>query len=1285
MSLNNFKWIAEIDRCMLRDRRRLKQRSHSVATATPAEREKLMTAIRHSQAEVARRLANLPQPSFPEELPVNIQRDKIRHAIAHHPVIIVCGATGSGKTTQLPKICLELGRGARGMIGHTQPRRIAARNVATRIATELGTSLGQAVGYKVRFGSRISQQTYIKLMTDGILLAETLGDRDLDAYDTLIIDEAHERSLNIDFLLGYLKQLRPRRPDLKIIITSATIDATRFSSHFDNAPVIEVSGRAYPVEIRYHPFQGENDETRERQRTQAILDATDDLTAQGGGDILIFLPGEREIRDTAEMLRKQHPPATEILPLYSRQSAGEQARVFQSGGRRRIVLATNVAETSLTVPGIRYVIDPGVARINRYSHRNKVIQLQIERISQASANQRAGRCGRVMSGICVRLYDEQDFQGRQAFTDPEILRTSLAAVILQMKTLHLGPVEDFPFIDQPTPRMVSDGYQLLAELGAVDEERNLTVIGVQLAKLPVDPRIGRMILAAKTEHCLSEILIIAAALSVQDPRARPLDKQAAADQAHRRFRDERSDFLSYCNLWRFFDDIARNKKSNRQQAQEYRANFLSPLRMREWREVYQQIHAVVNEMGMRLNQQPAGYGEIHRALLTGLLGNIGMKNDKGDGYAGARGIQFALFPNSSLKKRRPQWIVAAELVDTTRLYGRCLAEIAPEWVEQVAAPLCRHHYFDPHWERKLARVSAFERVTLYGLPLNPQRRVHYGPINPCEARKIFIRDALVAEEFDSRGEFFQHNQRLVAEIEELEHKSRRQDVLIDEPCRVAFYDARLPTDIHNGATFEHWRRQAEKQNPRLLFMTRDDLMHHSAENVTEELFPATFPVKETHCVLHYRFELGHPLDGVTLTVPLHLLNKIDEAQCSWLVPGIIREKMTALLKGLPKPLRRRCVPLPTFVTAALETMTPGERHLTDALAQYIRQRTGDIVPLTTWNTIDLPAHLAMNFRIMDNHGQELAIGRDLAELRQKFGQAAQMTFAHGPETTIERHGVTKWDFGDLPETLTITRDGTKITGYPALAERGESVSIVLLDTPAAAAQEMRAGVRRLLWLSLKAQRKQWEKQLPNFTKMALQARRTLTTDELRKDLLTCIADRAFIGDEALPRTAAAFSQQQQRARIRLPTVTTAACQLAVIILSDYQAVQEKLSTKLPSSLVRDIQGQISHLVFCGFLATIPWTVLQHLPRYLKAVLKRIDKYPGNIERDAHHAADINVLWQRYQDRRQSHSQIGTDDQALATFRWQIEELRVSLFAQELRTPYPVSVKRLQKVWETIEP
>lgn len=1270
---------------MLRDRRRLTQRCRRAAAATPAELEKLMAAIAHSQSEAERRLAGLPQPSFSEALPVNARRGEIRQAIARHPVVIVCGATGSGKTTQLPKICLELKRGVRGMIGHTQPRRIAARNVAARVATELGAPLGQAVGYKVRFGDHAGPQTYLKLMTDGILLAETLGDRDLDAYDTLIIDEAHERSLNIDFLLGYLRQLLPRRPDLKIIITSATIDAARFSSHFNHAPVIEVSGRAYPVDIRYRPFQGEDDETRERQRAQEILDATDELAAQGGGDMLVFLPGEREIRDTAEMLRKHHPPATEILPLYARQSAVEQARIFQPGGRRRIVLATNVAETSLTVPGIRYVIDPGVARINRYSYRNKVIQLQVEKISQASANQRAGRCGRVMSGICVRLYDEQDFQGRPAFTDPEILRTSLAAVILQMKALRLGQVEDFPFIDPPAPRMVSDGYQLLAELGAVDEERNLTAIGVQLAKLPVDPRIGRMILAAKAAHCLSEVLIIAAALSVQDPRARPLDRQAAADQAHRRFRDERSDFLGYLNLWRFFEEIVRHKKSNRQLAQECRANFLSSLRLREWREVYQQLHAVVSEMGMRPNQQPASYDEIHRALLAGLLGNIGLKSDKGDAYAGARGIQFALFPASALKKKRPKWVMAAELVETTRLYGRCLAEIAPEWVEQAAAPLCRRHYFDPHWERKAARVGAFERVTLYGLPLNSRRRVHYGPINPREAREIFIRDALVAGEFDTRGTFFQHNRRLVAEIEELEHKSRRQDVLADEPCRIAFYDARIPVDIHNGAAFEQWRRQAEKQNPRLLFMTRDDLMRHGAENVTEVLFPETFPVGETHCALSYRFEPGHPLDGMTLAVPLHLLNKIDEARCTWLAPGMIREKMTALLKGLPKSLRRRCVPLPAFVTAALDALTPRERPLTDALADFVRQRTGDAVPPTAWDAAALPAHLEMNFRVMGDNAQELATGRDLAELRQRFGQAARMTFAHGPETAFERHGVTQWDFGDLPETLAVTRGGTKVTAYPALAERGESVSLVLLDTPAAAAREMRAGVRRLLWLSLKAQRKPWEKHLPNFTPMAFQARNAMTTDELREDLLTCIADRAFVGEETPPRTAAAFAQQQQRARARLPTVTDAACQLAAVILADYQAIQTKLSAKLPPPLAQDIQEQIGHLVFRGFLTSTPWAFLQHVPRYLKAVLKRIEKYPGNAERDARHVADIKVLWRRCQERRENYRQSGIGDPALETFRWQIEELRVSLFAQELRIPYPVSVKRLQKAWEAMKP
>ncbi|MDP2878572.1 MAG: ATP-dependent RNA helicase HrpA [Sulfuricella sp.] len=1306
----------------------------------------LESAMARSSERLRQRLERLPLPTYPEELPVSGKRADIAAAIAAHQVVIVCGETGSGKTTQLPKICLELKRGAAGLIGHTQPRRIAARTVASRISQELKSPLGQVVGYKVRFSDHTGPDSYIKLMTDGILLAETQNDRFLSAYDTIIIDEAHERSLNIDFLLGYLKQILPKRPDLKVIVTSATIDAERFSNHFDGAPVIEVSGRLYPVEMRYRPLhsrkplnkapsplmgegwgEGENSNsypspqpspTRgegadEADLEEAILDAVDEVSRTGSGDILIFLPGEREIRDCAEALRKHHPPGAEILPLFARLSAAEQERVFKPGGARRIVLATNVAETSLTVPGIRYVIDPGYARLLRYSYRSKVERLQVEKISQASANQRAGRCGRVMSGVCVRLYAEEDFNTRPAFTDPEIRRSNLAAVILRMKALGLAEIEDFPFLEPPDSRAIADGFKLLEELGAVDAQRALTETGRQLAKFPIDPRIGRMILAAKAENCLTEVLIIASALSVQDPRDRPMDRQQAADDKHRQFNDDNSDFIGYLKLWAFYDEALKHKKSNRKLVDLCREHYLSATRLREWREIHGQLHAQVVEIGLRPNQTPASYEEIHRALLAGLLGNLGVKTETQE-YAGAREIKFHLFPGSVIYKKAPKWVMAAELTETTKLYARCAAKIEPEWVEKVAADLLRRHYFDPHWEKATAQVAAFERVSLYGLTLVPRRRVHYGAINPTESHDIFIKGALVAGEFNTRAPFFEHNRKLVAEVEELEHKSRRQDVLVDEERIYAFYDARIPEGIHNGADFDKWRREAEAKDKRLLFMSRDDLMRHGADAVTIELFPETLTVGETACRLAYRFEPSHPLDGVTLTVPLHLLNQMDSKRFDWLVPGMIREKLTVLVKSLPKRLRSACVPVPDFVTAALEIFTPSPQPspsrgegavaptspageggfapsppagegwgegVNQSLSAFIRKKTGQEVPPDTWKQADLPIHLRMNFKVVDEAGAEMASGRDLAALKEKLGQAARLTFAKTPELDIEKEGLTNWDFGDLPEKIAFTRSGQQLTGYPALEDDGDSVSIRLFDTPATAEAAMRAGVRRLLRLALNPQMKQLEKGLPGFTQTALLLRAVANPDGLKEDLLTAITDRAFIGDDELPRTTKAFAAQKDRARTRLAAVSDAACRILATIAGDYQAIQAMLAAKPPGNVAADIREQLANLVYKGFLTATPWEQLQHLPRYLKATVRRLEKLSGAVERDAKWTAAIRELWQDYQKRLEKHRKEGISDPELDKFRWMIEELRVSMFAQELKTPYPVSVKRLQKAWE----
>uniref|UniRef100_UPI0009C468A3 ATP-dependent RNA helicase HrpA n=1 Tax=Burkholderia pseudomallei TaxID=28450 RepID=UPI0009C468A3 len=970
----------------------------------------------------------VPPITFAESLPVSGKRDEIARAIAAHPVVIVCGETGSGKTTQLPKICLALGRGlgagGAGLIGHTQPRRLAASSTGRRIAEELGTPFGEVVGYKVRFTDNLAPGASVKLMTDGILLAETQTDPLLKAYDTLIIDEAHERSLNIDFLLGYLRQILPKRPDLKLIVTSATIDAERFARHFGSderpAPVIEVSGRLYPVEVRYRPIaddrpaavrhaegassgrdRAKSAREAERDLMDGIVDAVDELCREGPGDVLVFLPGEREIRDAAEALRKHHPPHTEILPLFARLSAAEQERVFKASNARRIVLATNVAETSLTVPGIRYVVDTGLARVKRYSYRNKVEQLQIEPISQAAANQRAGRCGRVADGVCIRLYEESDFAGRARFTDPEILRSSLASVILRMKSLHLSAIESFPFIEPPPGRAIADGYQLLNELGAVDDENALTPLGRELARLPLDPRIGRMILAARDQQALREVLVIASALSVQDPRERPVDAQEQADQAHRRFADERSEFLQWLRIWAWFEEAVAHKKSNRQLVDACRQHFLSHLRLREWRDVHSQLLTVVREHGWRLNEADATFEQIHLSLLTGLLGNIGFKAEDEPHYLGARGIKFHLWPGSALVKKAGRWVMAAELVETSRLYARCIAKIEPEWIERIGAHLLKKSLSEPHWEKRPAQVAAFERATLYGLTIYHRRRVAFGRQDPARARELFIRGALVDGEFDTKLAFFAHNRKLLADIEQLEHKSRRQDVLVDDELIHAFYDQAIPAGIHTGAAFERWYRDEVSKSGqpedklRLLYLSRDDLMRHEAAGVTTELFPKRVTMAGVEMALAYHFEPGSPRDGVTLAVPLFALNQVDARRAEWLVPGMLREKAHLLLKSLPQKLRRHCVPLPEYAAGFVERAGRerfGAGGLVDALIADVREQTQVATKTSDFKLETLPAHLFMNFKVIDEHGRQLAMGRNLAQLRAELGAQAQQHF-----------------------------------------------------------------------------------------------------------------------------------------------------------------------------------------------------------------------------------------------------------------------------------------------------
>ena len=1239
------------------------------------------------------------------DLPVSARRADILAALRANRVLILCGETGSGKTTQIPKMCLEAGLRPGKLIGCTQPRRIAARSVAARIAQELGSDLGGRVGYKVRFTDTVRHDTAIKVMTDGILLAESQGDPLLSRYDTVIIDEAHERSLNIDFLLGYLKTLVEKRADLRIVITSATIDAERFSKHFNDAPVIEVSGRTYPVEIRWRPIERDEESPppqpspasgrggkRDAQTdlTAAILDATDELARVGSGDILVFLPGEREIRDTAEALRKHHPPGTEILPLFSRLSVAEQDAIFKpTSALRRIVLATNVAETSLTVPGIRYVIDPGTARVKRYSARNKVEQLLIEKVSQASANQRAGRCGRVADGVCIRLYDEADFGNRPRFTDPELLRSSLAGVILRMKSLGLGDVVGFPFIDPPSSRLVTDGYQLLAELHALDEQGQLTKVGTQLARLPLDPRIARMLLAAEQQRCVREVQIIASALSVQDPRDRPMERAQAADEKHKQFADERSDFMGWLKLWRWYEEQVQHKKTNRQLQTLLQDHFLSPRRMREWRDIHGQLHAQVSELGLRENEKDAGYDTIHQALLTGLLGNIGFKSDDAKGrpkpgegnYQGARGIKLSIHPGSALAKKGPKWIMAAELTDTGRLLARTVAEVRPEWIEAAGRHLLTRMYIEPHWEKDGARAVAFERVSLYGITLVPRRKIHYGPIDPVLSRELFIRGALVAGEYDTQAPWFAHNRALIKEIEALEHKARKSGVWLDEERIFRVFDARVPADIHNGAAFETWRQEAEAANPKALFLQREDILGESL-GADHMLFPETMTVDDVACKLKYRFEPGHPLDGVTLTLPLYLLNRIEAAQIDWLVPGLIREKLTLLLKSLPKDKRRPLIPLPDTVTALLSVPTPGGQVLTEALAAYIRKKTGTDIHPDEWKG-ELPAHLLMNLSVVDDSGQELASGRDLAILRQQLGGAARITYGGGAEDTeFERTGLTEWNFGDLPERVKFKRGGRELIGYPALVDNGETVDLRLLDAADVAEAETRRGVVRLLRIALAAQFKQLDKDLSRETALALKFRSFGSPEQLRAALNDAIATRALLGDDDTPRDAKTFAKQKERAKPRIAVVKQALLRDVAEILDLHAQVAARLAAKpqFPAAM-RDETTHLAALVPADFITATRWAHLKDLPRYLRGILKRLEKLPASEQRDSRGMAGVLTLQNKYLARR---GQVkGEAPAALDDFRWQLEELRISLFAQELKTPYPVSVKRLDKLWDEL--
>jgi ATP-dependent helicase HrpA len=1291
-----------LDECMLADRSRLRKRLLGLQRRSkggqPIDRGlgEVGAAIEASRQRLAARRAALPVPDYPEELPVSARRAAIAAAIEEHQVVVVAGETGSGKTTQLPKICLELGRGAAGLIGHTQPRRIAARSVATRIAEELRCELGQAVGYKVRFTERAGENSFIKLMTDGILLAEIQSDPLLERYDTIIIDEAHERSLNIDFLLGYLRQLLPKRPDLKLIITSATINTESFSTFFDGAPVVEVSGRTYPVEVRYRPLLDE-EAKKEADPIRGILDAVDELGRLDPlGDILVFLPGERDIRETTEALAKHRMRETEVIPLFSRLSAAEQDRVFKPHGGRRIVLATNVAETSLTVPGIRFVIDTGMARISRYSHRTKVQRLPIEPISRASANQRAGRCGRVSAGVCIRLYGEEDFLARAEYTDPEIRRTNLASVILQMMLLGLGDIENFAFLDAPDKRFITDGFRLLHELGAVDGRNRITEDGRRLARLPVDPRIGRMLLTADREGSLHEVLIIASALTVQDPRERPLEAQQAADEKHRRFHDEKSDFLAYLNLWDHYHEQARHL-SNSKLRKQCRTEFLSYLRMREWHDIHGQLLSQLREMGLKPNNSEASYDAIHRALLAGLLGNIALKDEREQKgaqkkrkplveYLGARNIKLVIFPGSSLAKRAPKWIMAAELVETSRLFARDVAAIDPAWLEGLAHHLVKRSYLEPHWEKKPAQVSAFVQVTLYGLLIVPRRRVNYGPIDPVLSRELFIRHALVEGEYATNAPFFAHNRELLEEVALLEAKSRRRDILVDEETLFAFYDERLPPEIYSGKAFEKWRKQAERDNPRLLCLDRESLMRHGAEGITGKQFPERFDYQGLALPLEYHFEPGHPADGVTLLLPLAVLAQLKPAPFEWLVPGLLKEKLIAMIKALPKAQRRNFVPAVNFAEAALEAMAPGKGTLREAFSLQLQRITGIRLAPESWQMEGLPPHLLMNFRVVDEQGRVLGEGRDLVQLqRQMAGEVRESLQGAGDnDNPWERAGLTDWDFGELPEAVEMQRHGLTLKAFPALADEGATVALRLFENPEAADAAHRKGVARLFALQNHDKIKYLQKNLPDSKSLCLHYVSLGKCEELIASIIAAALDAALYSGGSLPRTQSAYEALAREARTALIDSANRIAALAGESLAGYHRIQKQLKGAVQPQWLNslaDMREQLQHLMVPGFAAAIPGEWLVRLPRYIEALERRLEKLRGDPQRDRQLMLEMQSLWQRYWARCGGEGECR--DSGSERFRWLLEELRISLFAQELGTIETVSVPRLEKLWKQL--
>lgn len=1293
-SVNPTDVLAQLDQCLVKDRHFLKTRCHKAQALLRDNKpaNKLLSTIAHvfdkSTAAVKARDQALPEVKLADDLPVSDHADAIREAIRNHQVVVIAGETGSGKTTQIPKLCLLEGRGRSGMIGHTQPRRLAARSVAGRIAEELQTPLGQTVGFQVRFTDQSSSSTAIKLMTDGILLNEIQHDAFLSRYDTIIIDEAHERSLNIDFLLGYLKRLLPKRLDLKVIITSATIDVERFSKHFDDAPVIEVSGRSYPVDVLYRPMSKEDDDYS-ADLPGAILDAVNEIeqlerrgeTHSKGGDVLVFLPGEREIREAFNALKKAQLRGTELLPLYARLSASEQQRIFASHNGRRIVLSTNVAETSLTVPGIHYVIDSGLARISRYSYRSKIQRLPIEPIAQASANQRAGRCGRIAPGLCIRLFDEEDFQGRDEFTDPEILRTNLASVILQMLHMRLGSIEDFPFVEPPDARMIRDGYTLLNELAAVNDRGKLTPVGQELARLPVDPRIGRMIIAANRHKALHEVLIIASALSVPDPRERPQDKQQAAAEKHAQDKDKESDFLAFFNLWQRYEEQRQELTQNK--LRKYcKTEFLNYLRMREWRDIHRQLHLMCQELGFKENKEPAGYEDIHKSLMSGLLSHIAAYKEERT-YTAARGKSCVVHPSSVFRRRGPKWFVAAELVETTAVFARTVAKIEPAWVEPLAMHLVKRNYSEPHYEKKRGQVVAHETVLLYGLPIVSKRTVNFGRIDEALAREIFIRRALVEGELETKAGFFKHNQALLEDVLELEDKARRKDILVDEETLFAFYDEKLPSDIVNSKGFHAWLK---KQPDDLLHFDPEALKSERATEVGAQAYPDTFETNGMVLPLSYRFEPGHEADGVTLKVPAAALSQLPEGRLQWLVPGLLKEKITALLKGLPKAYRKNFVPVPNYVETLLESLVPSEMPLHKAIGDKLFRMTGVRVPEDEWPVDRIEAHLQLRYEVVDDHGKVIATGRRLADLLQPANKTAQQQAKKTQQKAEQASSDTRWSFGELPPFEHRMQAGIKVKMYPALVNKVNAVSRESFTGDAWALQQHREGLWRLASFYWHDQLQYLGKRLPAFKESALLFAPYGKADDLRQDMLMATLRRTLPVDGDGPRSADAFEQWLESNRANFVEQGEALAHLTHDILLAHHSVRKQLKGKVSFTtafMYADIAAQLDQLVYPGFLQATPDHWLSELPRYLNAADKRLNRTSGVPASENMLVDELQNFWQRFSSRSAQLQDTQQTSEALMEFRWMLEEYRVSLFAQTLGTRAPVSSKRLEKQWQKV--